>query len=286
LVIVNVWIGVAANGINALLHFMLLDVWHLGLNGSALALMLSYVSMFVMTLVYIIISKTYTATWGGWSSQCLHNWGAFIRLSLPGMFMISLETWFFEIGTILAGVLGTRDLGAQSVLIQIDNLYLVIPSGMQIACAIHLGQCLGANKPARAQLSAWICLVFISYYQTYAYTKYVVSIWGSLCREVADLAADLMPEVGTYMAFASLTIVCKGVLSGAGRQAMACAVLLITYYVIALPISVCLVFLTDLGLEGYWIGMTIATILGLSVSLAIVYRTDWPRHADEVAVHT
>lgn len=31
--------------------------------------MLSYVSMFVMTLVYIIISKTYTATWGGESPK-------------------------------------------------------------------------------------------------------------------------------------------------------------------------------------------------------------------------
>ncbi|ELU15609.1 hypothetical protein CAPTEDRAFT_201272 [Capitella teleta] len=253
LVIVNVWIGVAANGINALLHFMLLDVWHLGLDGSALALMLSYVSMFVMTLVYIIISKTYTATWGG--------------------------------------IIGTTDLAVQSVLMQMDNLWVQISNGLQIACAIRLGQCLGAKNLTGAQICARICIVLIATVSLLCFIL-VVSLHKQLPliftnvkeyihREVSELAADLLSIVAAYILFDGVANVCKGVLSGTGRQAMAAAVLFTIYYVIALPISVCLMFPVNLGVGGYWLGLAVALFLAMLVFLAIVYRTDWARRADE-----
>ena len=42
----------------------------------------------------------------GWSTQCLMDWGRFARIAIPGMLMVCLEWWGFEIGVFLSGLLG------------------------------------------------------------------------------------------------------------------------------------------------------------------------------------
>lgn len=39
----------------------------------------------------------------GWSRDCLLDWGSFIRLAVPGMLMMCIEWWTFELGSFLAG---------------------------------------------------------------------------------------------------------------------------------------------------------------------------------------
>ena len=43
---------------------------------------------------------------------------------------------------------------------------------------------------------------------------------------------------------------CKGVLTGTGRQTMSAILIFVSYYVIALPIGIPLMFFTNLGLAG------------------------------------
>ena len=62
----------------------------------------------------------------GWSTQCLMDWGRFTRIAIPGMLMVCLEWWGFEIGVFLSGLLGTTDLGAQSVVLQIDSIWFQV----------------------------------------------------------------------------------------------------------------------------------------------------------------
>ena len=51
----------------------------------------------LITLIYSLIA--------GWTWDSLQGWGAFMKLALPGMFMVCLEWWCFEIGTLLSGEL-------------------------------------------------------------------------------------------------------------------------------------------------------------------------------------
>lgn len=39
----------------------------------------------------------------GWTRDCLQEWGSFIQLAIPSMFMVCIEWWTFEVGTFLAG---------------------------------------------------------------------------------------------------------------------------------------------------------------------------------------
>ena len=54
------------------------------------------------------------------------DWGRFTRIAIPGMLMVCLEWWGFEIGVFLSGLLGTTDLGAQSVVLQIDSIWFQV----------------------------------------------------------------------------------------------------------------------------------------------------------------
>ena len=39
----------------------------------------------------------------GWSKQCLLDWSSYIHLAVPGMIMLCVEWWTYEIGSFLAG---------------------------------------------------------------------------------------------------------------------------------------------------------------------------------------
>ena len=44
------------------------------------------------------------------------------KLAIPGMLLLVMESWAFEIGTLLSGLLGKTELGAQSIIIQFEAL--------------------------------------------------------------------------------------------------------------------------------------------------------------------
>ncbi|KAI0220142.1 Multidrug and toxin extrusion protein 1 [Lamellibrachia satsuma] len=103
IVLPNVIIGIVANVVNAVMHYVFLYRLHWGTDGSALSQTLAYFTMFALTLLYIIWSKAYKDTWGGWTMDSLQDWGKFARIAILGMLMLCLEWWGFEIGLFLTG---------------------------------------------------------------------------------------------------------------------------------------------------------------------------------------
>ncbi|XP_023602465.1 multidrug and toxin extrusion protein 1, partial [Myotis lucifugus] len=114
--------GVAANLVNALVNYLFLHELHLGVMGSALANLISQFSLALFLFLYIIWKKLHRATWGGWSLECLQDWGSFFRLAIPSMLMLCMEWWAYEIGSFLSGILGMVELGAQSIVYELATM--------------------------------------------------------------------------------------------------------------------------------------------------------------------
>ena len=89
------------NILNIVLHVLLTMYWRLGVNGSAISLSTAYVLAVLLTLLYIVVSRVYEATWRGWSWRCLLGWGDFARLAIPGLLLQCLEGWQFQVSVIL-----------------------------------------------------------------------------------------------------------------------------------------------------------------------------------------
>ncbi|XP_034147767.1 multidrug and toxin extrusion protein 1 isoform X2 [Esox lucius] len=97
--------GVVANLLNALINYIYLYALNLGVIGSAWANTISQFSLALMLYAYILWKGLHKATWGGWSWECLEEWGTYIYLAIPSMVMLCVEWWTYEIGSFLAGSL-------------------------------------------------------------------------------------------------------------------------------------------------------------------------------------
>ncbi|KAI0209346.1 Multidrug and toxin extrusion protein 1 [Lamellibrachia satsuma] len=280
IVLPNVIIGIIANVVNVVMHYVFLYRLHWGTDGSALSQVMAYFTMFALTLLYIIWSEAYKDTWGGWTMDSLQDWGKFARISILGMLMLCMEWWGFEIGVFLTGLLGTTELGAQSVLLQIDSLWFQVPLGIQISTSIRIGQLLGARDEIGAKTAARLSIAIIIMISLVPLTifsvfQYQLPYLFTNVSDVAALTSKLMPIVMIYLFFDGIATAGKGILCGTGRQVYGAVLLFISYYVLALPIGIPLMFLTWLRSAGYWWALAGNLILQAFVLLCVVMRTDW-----------
>ncbi|XP_063809940.1 multidrug and toxin extrusion protein 2-like isoform X5 [Pseudophryne corroboree] len=95
--------GLVVNLTNVAVNAIFIYGLNLGVLGGAWANTISHYALTGVLLGYIILRKLHLSTWGGWSRDCLQEWGAFVRLAIPSMLMVCIEWWSFEIGGFLAG---------------------------------------------------------------------------------------------------------------------------------------------------------------------------------------
>ncbi|NXS31394.1 S47A2 protein, partial [Pomatostomus ruficeps] len=95
----------------------------------------------------------------GWSRECLVDWGSFIWLAVPGMVMLCIEWWTFEIGSFLAGLISVAELGAQSVIFELASVAYMVPLGISVAASVRVGNALGAGDVVQAKTSCITALL-------------------------------------------------------------------------------------------------------------------------------
>ena len=77
----------------------------------------------IMVLVYMFACGLHKQTWGGWSWEALEDWWPFVKLAIPGFFMIGLEWWSYEIGGF---VLGTINKTQQAIHLNLLNINAIL----------------------------------------------------------------------------------------------------------------------------------------------------------------
>ena len=100
--------------------------------------MVSQLLALVFLLLYIRLRGLHRKTWDGWSWSSLREWWPFLRLGLPGMLMICLEWWAFEIGTVISGMLGETELAVNSVLFNTLAIVYMVSTLLVYMCLGHV----------------------------------------------------------------------------------------------------------------------------------------------------
>ena len=67
--------------------------------------------------VYIVKSDKCKETWRGFSAKAFSGLPGFFKLSLASAVMLCLETWYFQILVLLAGLLENPELALDSLAI-------------------------------------------------------------------------------------------------------------------------------------------------------------------------
>uniref|UniRef100_A0A8C2I4X9 Multidrug and toxin extrusion protein n=1 Tax=Cyprinus carpio TaxID=7962 RepID=A0A8C2I4X9_CYPCA len=236
--------GVAGNVLNALINYIFLYVLDLGVAGSAAANAISQYFLAVILFLFIRCMGLHKATWGGWSRDCLQEWGAFICLAFPSMIMLCAEWWTYEIGGFLAGLISEVELGAQSVVYELTSIMYMFPLGFAVAAGVRVGNALGAGNTEQAKLTAKLSLVC-----------------GRKCTNNA---------------------ITGGIVRGAGKQLLGALCNIVGYYFVGFPIGVSLMFALNMGIIGLWIGFFGCVFLQSLFFIILICKLDWKKVTQEV----
>jgi multidrug resistance protein, MATE family len=87
----------------------------LGLLGASLMLSVSWWIIVLAQFVYIVWSPRCRLTWTGFTWQAFSGLPDFFKLSLASAVMLCLETWYFQILVLIAGLLPNPELALDSL---------------------------------------------------------------------------------------------------------------------------------------------------------------------------
>ncbi|CAI9584835.1 unnamed protein product [Staurois parvus] len=238
---------------------------------------------------YIIRKKLHVSTWGGWSTDCLQEWGLFMRLAIPSMLMVCIEWWSFEIGGFLAGLISVVELGAQAIMLELATSAYMVAVGLSVAANVRIGNALGAGNVEQAKTAckvSLICIVFFSLVSgsLLAGLKDVIAYIFTSDREIVTLVSQLMLIFVPFHLCDAIAGTCAGILRGTGKQKIGAITNAVGYYLVGLPIGIALMFAAKFGVIGLWIGLIFPVFMQASFFVVYVLRMDWNKACQEAQI--
>ena len=108
-------ISAATLAVHLLLSWVAVYKLGMGLIGASLVLSVSWWIIVGAQFVYILISDRCKYTWTGFSLQAFSGLWEFLKLSAASAVMLCLETWYFQILVLIAGLLKNPELALDSL---------------------------------------------------------------------------------------------------------------------------------------------------------------------------
>ncbi|XP_030009143.1 multidrug and toxin extrusion protein 1 isoform X2 [Sphaeramia orbicularis] len=282
IILPQMYTAAAANIFNLGVNYVLIISLQLGVVGSAIANGLSQIIICLLLFAYIRWRKLHVQTWGGWSTECLQEWGSYMKLAIPSVFMICFEWWIWEIGGFLAGSLGEVDLAAQHVILELSAITYMFPLGVYAAACVRVGNALGAGNTARAIVTCKVSLFLSGVLAVLqgiviASSKSVIGYIFTSDDKIVEIVSQNLTVYTFVQLFDAVLCVCSGILVGAGMQKIAAFSNLVSYYCIGLPVGIALMFAAQLRTLGLWLGLLICVILEMGFFLVLIFKLDWKK---------
>lgn len=290
---VSVWIGIAANILNALLNYLLIFHFELGFNAAPVATSLSRWLQLLMLLLYIVCHKTRLSdTWPRAlppRAQALALTKRFLVIALPGAIMLGLEAWAFETTTLMAAYLTMEALDAHTVMLNMTGLlFLTMPFPLGVATSIRTGFLCGCRDPARVQMAAKAALLLMAgccclnvsfFFATRSFISYLF---------IADLRVNarvvaIVPIVAAFQVPDGLQTAIGGIFRGLGQQKLVAFLNFIGFWLVGAPVGYALCFHADLGVGGLWWGITIGLGCTSLLAMAMMSRLNWQEYVGKAA---
>ena len=200
-----------------------------------------------------------------------------VRLGTPIGFQVQLEMVAFAVIALLMGGLGTVQMAAHQVAINLASLTFMVPLGVSSAAAVRVGRAIGAGDDGGARRAAAAGLLIGAGFMSLMAALFIgaprlLATAYTSVEEVVVLAAMLIPVAGYFQIFDGLQVVSAGVLRGAGDTRAPLFVNIVGFWCVGLPTSITLAFKLGYGPQGLWWGL----VAGLgAVAAFLLTRVAW-----------
>ncbi|XP_004515891.1 protein DETOXIFICATION 49-like [Cicer arietinum] len=264
------------------INYFLVSMLKLGIKGVALSSVWTNFNFVGSLIIYIMVSGTHKRTWNGISWRCLKGWNTLLNLAIPSCVSVCLEWWWYEIMTLLCGLMMNphASVASMGVLIQTTSLIYIFPSSLSFGVSTRVGNQLGAGNSHQAKTAAivGVCFSFVLGFFAFVFAFWVRNVWASMFTNDVDiigLTKIVLPIVGLCeFGNCPQTTVC-GVLRGSARPKLGANINLCCFYVVGMPVGVWLSFFGGFDFEGLWIGMLAAQGCCMMAMMFVLVHTNW-----------
>ncbi|GMH05315.1 hypothetical protein Nepgr_007155 [Nepenthes gracilis] len=275
-------ISAATLVIHLLLSWVAVYKLGLGLIGASLVLSLSWWIIVAAQFVYIVRSGKCKRTWTGFNPLAFSGIWEFLKLSAASAVMLCLETWYFQVLVLIAGLLKDPEIALDSlaVCMAINGLLFMVSVGFNAAASVRVSNELGAGNPKSAAFAVLMVtsvslVISIVEAAVVLALRHVISYAFTGGETVADAVSDLCPYLAVTLILNGVQPVLSGVAVGCGWQAFVAYVNVGCYYVVGVPLGCLLGFKFNLGVKGIWSGMIGGTMMQTLILIWVTIRTDW-----------
>lgn len=111
----SAYISLAGSVLHIIFTWLAVYKFNWGLLGAALVLSFSWWFMVLAQFVYIVTSERCKQSWTGFSWEAISGLWSFFKLSAASALMLCLETWYYEVLVLIAGLLQNAEIALDSL---------------------------------------------------------------------------------------------------------------------------------------------------------------------------
>ena len=268
---VVLWVTLIAFVVNIFANYALIfGTWgapELGLRGSAIASLSVQILSFLVIAGYVLRvmpkQKIFARLWRP-------DWDAFFlvgRLGVPIGFTMLAEVGLFAASTLMMGWLGTIQLAAHGVALQLVSATFMIHLGLSNAATVRAGNALGRKDPqhlvrgAKVVIAMSLATALATIAVFVLYPEPLISAFLDRDEpnrlEILRVGTILLLMAGVFQLVDAAQVMALGLLRGLRDTKVPMTFAVFSYWVIGAPCSYILGFTFGYGGAGIWAGLVI-----------------------------
>jgi MATE family multidrug resistance protein len=186
----------------------------------------------------------------------------------------------------------------------INTFCFMFPVAFSVAASTRVGNLLGEGNPIGAEFaakvgvtSATVASFAIGCFLYFTPHTFIPSLFAPDEQDVILETAKTIPLLATYVFADGMQIALNGVIKGCGRQGVVMPIVIVAYWVVAVPLAYYLAFVKNNGEmyceDGYYfcgvVGLVAAMTAGtwihaLLLTLVVASTTNWALESEKAKV--
>ncbi len=187
--------------------------------------------------------------------------------------------------TVMMGIVtnfGAMVVAAYGITMRVLSVVMMPTRGFAMATTTMVGQNIGAEKPDRAEKSAWVSTGIIFGALTIfgiliaIFPHMIISIFNNN-SEVVNIGGLMLRVIGLSFGFLGIQIIIGGSFRGAGNTLIAMMLAIISLWGLRVPLTTYLAINLNWGASGIWWAMFISNIISALIASLWFRRGTWKK---------
>jgi putative MATE family efflux protein len=255
----------------------------LGIDGAALATVISRLFAVIIMMYFIFSSKTKISIKPRYFKFKKFFVKEILRVGIPSSVNQSLMSFGIMVITRIVAYFGPIAIAAYGIGFRLESLVILPVLGIMTAVITIVGQNVGANKFDRAEKTVWaaskLSFVFVFFIALLLFL--FPKLWLSIFTNdplLIQYGVDFLRIMGPAYLFVSVAIIIAGAFQGAGFATPALVMTTIRLFIFAIPLALLFAFTLGFGLKGVWIGAALSTVLSTIISVIWFKLGTWKKN--------